>query len=322
MKSHLELDLEHFNGVEGVEEVKAFLTGRKRWGLTPDYWSAGKSPVGTYQALFDSVPSHHRFFRDEDGTIQAYLWLCPQSIETVDGDSYAWRLLVHPEQRTRDFATALIDYAEEHLPLVAIGPVTSDPMRTVAYESDTWLASLLEARGYLKQEALEVYMVRDLASIIAKPAVADGYSLRAFNPGSDIIQRSGVQSDAFAGLVEPNDWSIENTRRFIRWSENREDLDLAAVATSGEFAAFALFLVDPVTLMGELDPVGTRHAHRRKGLSKALLLSGLKYLKTKGMKEAVVRTVIDNYSAIKLYESVGFRIVDKLYRYVNAQAKI
>jgi ribosomal protein S18 acetylase RimI-like enzyme len=85
----------------------------------------------------------------------------------------------------------------------------------------------------------------------------------------------------------------------------------------GEIASFALFLVDPGTLVGELDPVGTRVAHQRKGLAKAVLLSGLPYLKSKGMRHVAVRTGVENFPAIRTYESVGFEIVDHLYRYTK-----
>ena len=317
----MNLAMDELKGQQDVPHIKAFLVGRKHWDSTRDYWSAGKSTVGTYHAMFDSDPSYHRFMRDKEGDIQAYVWLCPESIDTVDGEGYSWRVLTHPGKRTLELLEALIKYAEEHLPLLIQSDIVIKPMRTVAYGQDDWLARLLESFGYKRESAQEVYMQRSLVGDIDEPVLAAGYTIRAFNTDTDLIQRSGVQSDAFAGLVEPNDWSLENTRRFIRWFEGREDLDLAAVSASGEFASFGLFLVDPVTLVGELDPVGTRVAHQRKGLSKAVLLSGLKYLKVKGMKKAVVRTTVDNLSAIGLYESVGFRIVDKLYSYVKDPVK-
>ena len=49
-----------------------------------------------------------------------------------------------------------------------------------------------------------------------------------------------------------------------------------------------------------------------------MMLTGLRYMKAKGMTNAVVRTDADNDPAISLYESVGFNIADKLYRYVKS----
>ena len=183
---------------------------------------------------------------------------------------------------------------------------------------DTWLASLLEEHGYTKEDALDVYMQRGLDDPIDKPIIAGGYVIRPLDVETDLVQRAGVQSDAFGGQPEPGEWSIENTRRFLRWYEGREDLDLVAVSAAGEIASFAVFLVDPGTLVGELDPVGTRGSHQRKGLSKAVLLSGLQYMKLKGMQRAVVRTGVENAPAIRTYESVGFRVVDHLYRYTKS----
>ena len=113
------------------------------------------------------------------------------------------------------------------------------------------------------------------------------------------------------------EWAIENTKRFLQWYEGREDLDLVALSSTGEIASFGVFLIDPVTLVGELDPVGTRASHQRRGLSKTVLCTGLHYMKSRGMKRAVVRTGVDNMPAIRAYESVGFSVVDHLYRYTK-----
>ncbi len=106
-------------------------------------------------------------------------------------------------------------------------------------------------------------------------------------------------------------------RRFIQWYEGREDIDLVAVASSGTIASYAGCLIDPVTRLGEFDPVGTRPSFQRQGLARAIMLTGLRYMKERGMKNAVVRTDADNNPAINLYESVGFAIVDRLYQYVK-----
>lgn len=163
-----------------------------------------------------------------------------------------------------------------------------------------------------------MYMRRSLDDEIEESRLVDGYTIRPLDGEHDIVQRSGAQGDAFAGESEPGEWSIANTERFLLWYRGREDLDLVAVTAAGEIGSFAVFLVDPGTLVGELDPVGTRTAHQRKGLSKALLLSGLHYLKSKGMWQAAVRTGVGNTPAIRTYESVGFEVVDLLYRYTKA----
>jgi mycothiol synthase len=156
---------------------------------------------------------------------------------------------------------------------------------------------------------------RELDTDIAQPHVPDGYTISPFNPETDQALQAGAQVDAFAGLPEADAWSLAVAARFVRWFEGREDLDLVAKAPDGTVAAMAIFLCDPVTRIGELEVVGTRAAYQRKGLSRAVLRTGLDYLKENGMNAVVVRTGTDNLPAIRLYESVGFCIVDRLYRY-------
>jgi len=311
----LKLTLRDFQGTQDVSRVKLFLLGREQWLSLPDYWTAGKSTVGTFQAIFDSPTSNHSFWHDPNGEFHAYTWLCPEAIETIEGDNNSWRMMIHPELRTTEFTSHVIVTAEQQL-LSLIGNAAE--INTVAYGQDRWLAALLEENGYVKQNALDVYMQRSLDDTIDEPSLARGYIIRPLDSEKDLFQRAGVQSDAFGGQPEPGEWAIENTRRFFRWYEGRKDLDLVAVSEKGEIASFAVFLIDPCTLVGELDPVGTRALHQQKGLSKAVLLSGLKYMKSECMKQVVVRTGVENIPAIRTYQSAGFQVVDHLYRYTKS----
>jgi ribosomal protein S18 acetylase RimI-like enzyme len=70
---------------------------------------------------------------------------------------------------------------------------------------------------------------------------------------------------------------------------------------------------DPVTRLGEFDPVGTHRLYQRRGLAKALLLTGLHWLRGAGMQTAVIRTEVDNLPAQRAYQAIGFRIIDRLF---------
>jgi len=52
--------------------------------------------------------------------------------------------------------------------------------------------------------------------------------------------------------------------------------------------------------------------HRGKGLGKALLLSGLAWLKDNDTKEAILSVEIDNPNALNLYKSCGFKVNSEL----------
>jgi ribosomal protein S18 acetylase RimI-like enzyme len=58
---------------------------------------------------------------------------------------------------------------------------------------------------------------------------------------------------------------------------------------------------------GYLQRLAVHPAHRRSGLGRALGLDGLRWLRRKGVSEAVVNTQLGNEAALALYLSLGFR---------------
>jgi len=58
---------------------------------------------------------------------------------------------------------------------------------------------------------------------------------------------------------------------------------------------------------GYLQRLAVHPAHRRSGLGRALGLDGLRWLRRKGVSEAVVNTQLGNDAALALYLSLGFR---------------
>jgi len=64
--------------------------------------------------------------------------------------------------------------------------------------------------------------------------------------------------------------------------------------------------------------LGVLKPYRSKGIGKALLIHAMKFLKEKGMKEAMLGVDDTNITkAIKIYESLGFEVILKYYRYIK-----
>jgi ribosomal protein S18 acetylase RimI-like enzyme len=95
------------------------------------------------------------------------------------------------------------------------------------------------------------------------------------------------------------------------------ELDLVAVSPEGTFASYCICWLDPVSKIGEFEPVGTRTVFRGKGLGKAVMLEGLRRLKASGMETAIVYSAGGNQASRKLYESVGFEVYGRAYEYVR-----
>jgi ribosomal protein S18 acetylase RimI-like enzyme len=93
------------------------------------------------------------------------------------------------------------------------------------------------------------------------------------------------------------------------------DLDVVAIAPDGVIAAYVNGWIDPVNRVGDFGPVGARPAYRRQGLTRAVLLECLHRMQRRGMQRVSVSTGVSNTPALRLYESVGFRIVNQYLEY-------
>ena len=64
--------------------------------------------------------------------------------------------------------------------------------------------------------------------------------------------------------------------------------------------------------------LGVLKPYRSQGIGKALLIHAMKFLKEKGMKEAMLGVDDTNITkAIKIYESLGFEVILKYFRYIK-----
>jgi mycothiol synthase len=64
--------------------------------------------------------------------------------------------------------------------------------------------------------------------------------------------------------------------------------------------------------VGEIEPVGLLPQYRGRGLGRILFLSGLRRLADQGAEKVTLGVWDNNHDAIHLYESLGFRHVDRL----------
>ena len=159
-------------------------------------------------------------------------------------------------------------------------------------------------------------MLRSLDEPVPEPALPAGYEVRAVAETGETSNRAAAQREVWrpwsVGRVSDGDYA-----RFMRLPGYNRDLDIVAVTPDGEIAAYVNGWVDPVNRIGDFGPVGARPAYRRQGLTRAVLCEGLRRLKAHGMDRVCVSTGVSNMPAQRLYESVGFRIVNRCLEYVK-----
>jgi len=176
--------------------------------------------------------------------------------------------------------------------------------------------AFLEQHGFRPGgEFSEVNMIRTLGEPILEAVIPAGCQVRAVEAG-EIPNRAVAQREVWrpwtVGNVGDDDYAY-----FMRLPGYHRDLDIVAVALDGAIAAYVNGWIDPVNRIGDFGPVGARPAYRRQGLTRAVLLEGLRRMQACGMDRVCVSTGVSNTPARRLYESVGFEIVNKYLEYVK-----
>lgn len=182
-------------------------------------------------------------------------------------------------------------------------------------EGDT--CDFLEAQGLGLQDD-PYFMIRfrqDLDGVLMELPPLEGMTLRqvAAENEAEIAERIEAHRDAFS----PSRFTRELYDRVRSSPVYRPDLDIVAVTEDGTIASYCICWFDPVTQIGEFEPVGTREAYHGKGVGKRVMLEGLRRLKALGAEVATVQTGCKNVGGVKLYQSVGFEEADRAYLYVK-----
>jgi ribosomal protein S18 acetylase RimI-like enzyme len=163
----------------------------------------------------------------------------------------------------------------------------------------------------------EVNMLRTLDGHLPEPVIPAGCQVRAFAGASELSDRAAAHRDVWQPWTVGN-VSDEDYGTFMRLPGYECELDVVAVAPGGVIAAYVNGWIDGRNAFGDFGPVGARPAYRRQGLTQAVLLECLRRMQARGVRKVGVSTGVENLAAIRLYESVGFRIVNQYNEYVQA----
>jgi GNAT superfamily N-acetyltransferase len=179
--------------------------------------------------------------------------------------------------------------------LVAAG---TTPLEVLARDDDAELLGLLAAAGFAATE--ESSACTSLAPE-ARPPVAPvpaGYVL------VDRTQRAGTVHPMAARNGEQCEERLRMTSLYDA------TLDLSIETLDGDPAGYALFWLDPVTGVGQLEPMRVFDDHQRRGIARALLTEGLDRLASRGALRVVVG--FDGPAGEALYLGAGFSITATL----------
>lgn len=222
---------------------------------------------------------------------------------------------IHPAFRDDVPMSEMLDVAEQKLPRT--NEEGEKELLAWVNADDDSLKKLFTERGYARSKFSAEHMRRRFFSkpIPGSPTL-NGYTVRALGDEDELPARSWLSWKAFHP-DEPDEkyegweWYM-NVQRVPLY---RRDLDIVAVASNGELAAFCTVWFDDVTRTAAFEPVGTHPDHQKRGLGKAVMSEGLRRAQRLGATLATVSSY--STGAHALYESIGFTKFDLLEPWIK-----
>lgn len=175
--------------------------------------------------------------------------------------------------------------------LLEVAPPALD---VLARDDDTELLAVLAGAGFTATGERSATTWLDADRRPAVTPTPDGYRL------VDRSQRRDVPHP----MRPRNGDAVE--QRLNETSLYDATLDLSIEADDGEPAGYALFWHDPLTGVGQLEPMRVFDEHQRRGLARSLLTEGLDRLARRGAHR--LKVGFDGPAGQNLYTGAGFVI--------------
>ncbi|MEU9112147.1 mycothiol synthase [Streptomyces sp. NPDC048483] len=159
-------------------------------------------------------------------------------------------------------------------------------------------------------------MRRSLGDLtLPEPELAEGVSVRTFQPGTDDAAWLEVNAAAFAHHPEQGSLTQRDLddRKAEPWFDPK---GFFLAEKEGRLVGFHWTKVHADEGLGEVYVLGVRPGAQGGGLGKALTAIGLRHLAAQGLPTAMLYVDADNVAAVSVYERLGFvtHETDLMYR--------
>jgi mycothiol synthase len=249
----------------------------------------------------------HLLARRTDGELVGYAHL------DTEGDSFGRQvaeLIVRPDARHQGTGTAMVEALVDRAGAV----VPQDRLRVWAHGDHPGAARLAEREGFSRARELLVMHTRvpEAGQGWPEPDLPEGVTIRTFEPGRDEQALIDVNARAFDWHPEQGRLSVDE----LRATEREGWFDPAGfflAERDGELLGFHWTKIHPAQVgrfgdepVGEVYVVGVDPGAQGGGLGKALTLSGLRYLRDRGLGQVILYVEGDNTPAVAVYSKLGF----------------
>ncbi len=231
----------------------------------------------------------HLLRRDDSGQLVGYA----QVASATTPDAVA-ELVVDPAARRLGHGRTLLE--------AGLG----EGLRSVWAHGDLDAARALAGSAGLERTRELFLMTRPLTSDDATdPALPEGYSVRAFEPGRDDEDWVRLNAAAFASHPEQGRLTVADLHE--RMAQDWFDAaGLLLVERDGRVVAFHWTKVEPGSSSGEVYVVGVDPSEQGRGLGGPVTALGLAHLARQDLAEVELYVDGDNTAARRTYARLGF----------------
>ena len=201
-----------------------------------------------------------------------------------------------------DLLPEILEYAYENLK-------DENGLGVAVREDDVPAQDLLLSQGYTQAEQTEPILYRDLGEPL-EHHLPDGFSIREIRFPEDNLAYQRVIWKGFGheGDQAELEKMLENK---VLPPNRRQELCLAVVDESGEFAAHCTCWYDDRTDYAYVEPVCTIPKYRGMGLGKAVVMEALRRCKELGAMQAFVISDQDFYKKLGFVPHSQYRFFHK-----------
>ena len=246
-------------------------------------------------------PEENCLLLEEDGRLQGYSLVLPEPPIS--------RAVMELE------VAASVSSSPQELELVRWGVARAGELRArvihICVSDPSPKAERLQEEGfYLVRRYLDMVWRRDA---LPSAPIPDGFSVRPFQPG-DAAVLTEIQNAAFSGSwgFSPNTLEQIEYRSSMSNTSHEGILFLKEGDNTAGYCWTCLFPVDG-SIRGIIGMIGVSPDYRGRGISSAILLAGMEYLRSLDVADIRLQVDGSNTPAVRLYTSVGFEKARELH---------
>jgi mycothiol synthase len=239
----------------------------------------------------------------------ALIWLPP------DATTVKLNILIDPEWRQRGLGSQLYQHAVERSRALG-GKIIQAYVNTKNPQAEAFLRK----HGFEREGAYHE-MRQPMPERLPTPVWPYGYQVRTYRDVQNLEQLTYAMNVCYEKLWGHQEVSAEQMASWL--PEFNQDGLFLVYSPSGKVVGISR--VEPNAERtshngvptGYFDAPGFHHHHRRMDLYRALLITGIRWLKDQDVRIVEMESWGDKQEILNLYQDLGFEVVRKLVSYVH-----